>query len=784
MHTRSSHLVGKLLLVTLALCATPGSFAQAPQDPGWPRRLAKNATELTYYQPQVDEWKDYKELSARMAVSVKPKDSDAAVGVVYLRLRTESDLERHLVTLSNLEISKTSFPSLPQPAAASMDQIVRSFLPPTFATTISLDRLVASVDKAKVPPRTVDIKNDPPQIFVSERPAILLQLDGQPIRAEIKDSDLEYVVNANWPIFAEKKKSQFFLLVANHWLTAKELNGPWSVPEKLPKDMKKIGKDPKFKDLARNLPLNPTPGTAQLPQVFTSETPAEIILFDGAPVYEKIPTTDLVYATNTDSEIFVYSPSKTYYYLTAGRWFSAPGMNGPWTFATPKLPADFARIPRSSPRAYILMSVPGTPEAADAVLMAQVPTKITLDPVKAAAKVNVSYAGEPQFKPIEGTSLSYAANTAEKVIKVGDVYYVCFQGAWFKSTSAQGPWQAAESVPKEIYSIPPSSPVYNVTYVTQTTTSDGDIECSHTAGYLGMFVTGMAVGAVIGWGTGYYYPPYYYGGYGYYGYPRTYGVGYYGAYGGGYGVYGPYRGATYGARYNPATGTYGRGATAYGPYGSRSAGAAYNPYTGSYARGASASTAYGSRGVAGSYNPSTGTARATRQSSSPYAQWGSSAVSRGGEAAVGRHYSNASGTVGSVRTTGGGEAIGASGARGSGAVGRTGSGDLYAGRDGNVYRNSSGSWQQYNNGGWQNIDAGSTAAGQRAQSIQQQRASGSSARPDTSSYSRPSSSQMQSLQRDSSDRSRGATQSQRFNSSSRSSSGFGGGRRGGGGRRR
>ena len=774
--------VVRLIVMTLTLCI--GGISQTTsQDPGWPRTLSKNGTEMVYYQPQVDEWKDYKDLSGRMAVSITPSNGEQAVGVVYFRLRTSVDTERHTVALSNLEISKTSFPSLPQPAAASLDQIVRSFLPLTYSSTISLDRLVASVDKSKVPPRTVETKNDPPKIFVSQGPAILLQLDGEPARTEVKDTKLEAVMNSNFPLFAEKKKNDYYLLVGTLWLTSHGLQGPWTPAKKLPGDVKKITKDPKFKDLG-SIPTTVTKGSAQVPQVFYSSMPAELILFKGPPLYAKIETTNLVYATNTDNDVLVHSPTRTFYYLTAGRWFSTLDINsGPWKYASPNLPEDFSKIPRSSPAARILMFVPGTPEAADAVLMAQVPTKVVLDPKKAAAQVKVSYAGDPQFKPIEGTALQYATNTAEKVIRVGSDYYVCYQGAWFKSSSPQGPWQIAESVPKEIYSIPASSPVYNVTYVTQTTTSDGDVEASYTAGYMGMFVTGMAVGAVIGWGTGYYYPPYYYPAYGYYyGYPRTYGVGYYGAYGGGYGVYGPYGGARYGAGYNPATGTYGRGASAYGPYGSARAGQAYNPYTGSYARGASASTAYGSRRVAESYNPNTGTYRATRQSSSPYAQWGSSAVSRGGETAVGRHYSDSRGTVGSVQTSTGGAAVGARGASGAGAVGRSASGDLYAGRDGNVYKQSGGSWQQYNNGNWQNVDAPSSAAGQRAQEFQQQRGTDSAG-------SRADTSQMQNLNRDFDSRQRGSAQSERFQSSQRSSSfssgsrSYSGGRRAGGRRR-
>jgi hypothetical protein len=205
---------------------------------------------------------------------------------------------------------------------------------------------------------------------------------------------------------------------------------------------------------------------------------------------------------------------------------------------------------------------------------------ITVNPTAAASKVIVHYSGTPEFKPINGTSMFYATNTADRVIKASGSYFLCQQGIWFTSPDAQGPWTTAEAVPKEIYSIPPSSPVYNVTYVTQSLTSDGNITASHTAGYFGSFVVGAAVGAILCSGSGYYYPPFFY--YPAFGYPyyrpyvATYGMGafystYAGAYGVARGVYGPYGGAGGWASYNPYTGAYSRGVTAYGPYGSGTA---------------------------------------------------------------------------------------------------------------------------------------------------------------------------------------------------------------------
>ncbi len=64
--------------------------------------------------------------------------------------------------------------------------------------------------------------------------------------------------------------------------------------------------------------------------------------------------------------------------------------------------------------------MPGTPEAEDAVLIAQIPTTVTVNAAQAPAEVKVSYVGEPQFQPIAGTTMMYATNTPNKVIQVGN----------------------------------------------------------------------------------------------------------------------------------------------------------------------------------------------------------------------------------------------------------------------------------------------------------------------------------------------------------------------------
>jgi hypothetical protein len=60
-------------------------------DPGWPREKYSNGTRLIIYQPQVDDWKNFQELSWRMAVSLTPKGGKEVVGVVEMKGHTDVD---------------------------------------------------------------------------------------------------------------------------------------------------------------------------------------------------------------------------------------------------------------------------------------------------------------------------------------------------------------------------------------------------------------------------------------------------------------------------------------------------------------------------------------------------------------------------------------------------------------------------------------------------------------------------------------------------------------------
>ncbi len=644
------------------------------QDIGWPRQVSGKTANIIYYQPQIDKWDNYKKLSGRIAFGITPSGGDEVLGVASFTCDTKTDKDARTTYLHNIDYTDVRFPSLDAQKAESMKKTVIDLMPKA-SESISTDRIMAELNPKDVKAQTVTVKNDPPAIFYSASPAILLIVDGNPVYSPIDKTDISFVVNTNWDLFYQKSTKQYYLLVNDVWLTSQNLNSTWTQTKTLPKDMSALPTGQNFDDVKKEIPPH---AATDVPTVFYSNVPAELIITEGTPVFEKIPGTELLYVSNSDNDLFVDKAQNQYYILLSGRWFRATKFGGPWSYAGNNLPADFAKIPQNSPKAHVLASVPGTIEASDAVMLAQIPTTVVVNRSEAEAKAKATYDGDPKFAPIEGTSMQYATNTQDKVIRVGDLYYLCFQAVWFVSTSPEGPWKTADSVPSEIYTIPPSSPVYNVTYVTQTNPTSTTVECGTTSGYFGAFIIGATVGAIIDaaivYGTGWYYPPYVYWGPGamypvYRPWPCTYGTG---------------------VVYNPWTGGFAGGSRVYGPYGAAGTSAWYNPATGRYGRSANVQGWYGGRTAANTYNPWTGSYGHTSQAHNPYAQWGHSAVSNGSQWARSGHVTTAHGSAFAYQTSGGREGVVTNGRHGT--VVHTNN-NVYAGHDGNIYqKNPNGSW--------------------------------------------------------------------------------------------
>ena len=681
--------------------STDSMTAQASAAASWPHTISRDGASITVYEPQAIAWPDRKTLTARVAVGIlKSGQSTPLLGTIELTMSTRVDDAGGVVYPANLSLVSTHFPSLDTAQAATLEAKIRGVLPSIEARPVPLASVLLSLKQ--MPVANVVVSNSPPAIFYSDKPASLVVFDGDPVMTPAGKSGLTYAVNTNWDVFANG--GQWFLLNNGSWFAAPSAIGPYSQVATLPEIFKSLKKDASFARVSQFIPAKAAGPKNAVPTIFVSTKPAEIIVTSGAPDFKAIAGTGLQRVANTSSLLYFYPSSGQFFLQISGRWFAAHGFGGPWEFATDRLPADFLLISPSGPDAAILASVPGTIAAQEAILKAQIPATATLQ--RSAAKVDVVYSGTPEFAPITGTAMLYALNTNAYVLKVGNGYYVCENGAWFVAATPSGPWLLADSVPPVIYTIPPASPMYHVTYVRVYAVTPTYVTYGYTAGYTMAYVSY----GVLVYGTGYYYPPVvivrpvpiYYP------YPYTYaGAVWYnpanGAWARGGTLYGPYGGAVSGGSYyNPTTGAYARGAAVYGPNGGAGAWSAYNPSTGSYAHG-SASWSNGTGNANASYyNARTGISGSTNQNVNPYGRSGSSTFSGPSQTVNTQSGANANGRAGGFNSSTGAKGAGYQNAitGGSGGAVKTQNGDVYAGHDGNVYQHSDSGWSKYDNGSW------------------------------------------------------------------------------------
>jgi hypothetical protein len=650
--------------------------SKIPAPLTWPRLLENEKGTLKVYQPQIDKW-EKGVIKYRMAIELTLKNAPKPdYGAIWVKANTDTDLDERLVRIKDLKVSNISIQWTDAEKIKRLEKFINNTLKGK-EHIVSLDRILADTAKDPdiMPVRKTKVKMDPPQIIVSQEPAVLLIVDGAPALQPIADTGLSFVVNANMDLFHAASLKKYYLFIGEQWLSSSTLDKGWQNNIIPPDAFKKIPDDYErayVKDLLRTKSDNKV-------KVIWAKPPAELILIDGEPSTESIPGTNLMFVKNTEQNIFIHKSEGLYYYLSAGRWFKSKRLKGPWTSAGSKLPEDFSKIPEKSPKTFVRVSVPGTAEAKEAVVESQIPRKITVQ--RKNTTVDVEYHGEPQFESIEGTELAYAVNTMSDVIRYKDKYYCCYQGVWFISKKPKGKWKVCDTIPSEIYKIPPSNPKHNITYVDVQKYDSETVTFGYTSGYTGSYVNGDTVVQ----GTGHHYSStvYYHNGYPYYyWYPYTYstwGFSYY-YYGGPYYYY-PYYHYPYYDFHDIAyktnfEGKYGSGTNyRYGPW---------------------SETHY--EGKIGDTNIK------TEQYRTPYDSWGETTLTRGDDWAETHRYSNNKGTVRSIETSKGGAGVRFKRDNHRGGIYESGDGDLYAGRDGNVYKKDENGWSKREGGEWNEVN--------------------------------------------------------------------------------
>lgn len=562
-----------IALLIVSICFT--ELLSAAQNT-WPKEIPlDNGGKIIIYQPQ-PEALNGNILSARAAVSIATTaGADETFGSIWFDATLETDKDSRIGTLESMVIKEAKFPAIKDPMQLQQyNNIVQNEVP-KWDMQFSLDQLLTSIQQA-TQLNEPNLKNDAPNVIYRDRASTLVIIDGQPKLQLDNQSGLQKVVNTPSTIVLNPDDNLYYLYGGGLWYSSSNVLDGWNYTPNPPSRIQQldaqiqqqVAKDPD----AKGNPDKPSTPT----DIIVSTVPAELIQTEGAPSYQTVQGTNLLYVDNSLNDIFKDISTQQNYILISGRWYTSQSLTGGWAYVpADQLPADFAKIPEGTEKDGVLASVAGTKAANEALMDAQIPQTAKVD--RQTATTNVTYDGNPVFKAIAGTNLSVAENSSITVLRsnADGMYYAVDNGVWFISSSPNGPWQVSTDRPSDVNNIPPDNMAYNTKYVYVYDYSDDYVYTGYTPGYLGCYT----YGPTVVWGTGWHYHSWYR--HNYYSRPCTWGFGM---------SYNPWTGWSIGyvSGYSLGWHYYDNNPYSYGWFGPRAYHPAYRPWGyngGFYGRG-------------------------------------------------------------------------------------------------------------------------------------------------------------------------------------------------------
>jgi hypothetical protein len=206
------------------------------------------------------------------------------------------------------------------------------------------------------------------------------------------------------------------------------------------------------------------------PKVIFTTQPSQLVLIDGEPKLQRNNDWGVDVVVNSPFTIIKNNDGQFYLY-GSHRWYTAPSATGPFNYVNGPLPQNLATIENqlnssASNNSNEASNPSGNAGAADG----QAPGADNIVPsivVSTTPAELIQSNGEPNFSPIEGTSLLYVKNSANDIFM--DVnsqqYFVLISGRWYKSSdlkSNQWQYTPADKLPADFAKIPEGSLKDNV----------------------------------------------------------------------------------------------------------------------------------------------------------------------------------------------------------------------------------------------------------------------------------------------------------------------------------
>ena len=219
----------------------------------------------------------------RFAAGLTPVKGQTVWGVLSIESETVVNLESRTVAMGNFRVTGVAYPTARDEAEAKNWAALTTKLLPAYPTSVALERILAYMDKSAVSARQTPILMDPPPILVSTQPAVLVILDGEPVKVDIEKTDLQKVVNTNWDLFCDKDGKRYYLRDDKVWLSATGLTEAWMPVTKPLKEFSKLPAGEQYDEVKQTAANPQKPAVMKL--VLVVQKPTELIVLAGEPSF-------------------------------------------------------------------------------------------------------------------------------------------------------------------------------------------------------------------------------------------------------------------------------------------------------------------------------------------------------------------------------------------------------------------------------------------------------------------------------------------------------------------
>jgi len=299
----------------------------------WPINFSDNGIAISIYSPNLEKING-SNIEFRSVVSVNFDEKNMLAGVAWLNAEVSLNNNEAVfnnTTLNSFKISSTN----------DIEK-VKTVISAALKSNLIVMTKAEFSDWSNLSESNLDFKNEPPIIKFMTNSAVCVMIEGEP-KWKL-DNKVGKLLNSPYVVLSyDNDPLTYFLRAGKIWFTSDKLfDGNWQVVQNIPEvvlnavtnlEQSEIEKD--FNDIYTN----------ELPQIIVSTNIIELFCTSGAPDWNLIKNSDLMYIKNTNRDVFKDPATQKIYVLISGRWFCSDAIDGTWVYVKPSdLPKIFSTI--------------------------------------------------------------------------------------------------------------------------------------------------------------------------------------------------------------------------------------------------------------------------------------------------------------------------------------------------------------------------------------------------------------------------------------------------------